>query len=67
MQKAIQHFDRKMFFIIDKVSYLAIFIHIFLIGLFFWLDYLILSFANIFFLLFIGWNTLSEPFSGCFC
>ena len=51
MQEETQHFDRKMFFIIDKVSYLAIFIHIFLIGLFFWLDYLILSFANIFFTL----------------
>lgn len=49
MQRTPQHFDTKMFFIIDKVSYLAIIVHIFLIGIFFWLGYLLLSFLNIFF------------------
>ncbi len=51
MQRVPQHFDIKMFFIIDKVSYLAILIHISLIGLFYWFDYLLLSFLNIFFTL----------------
>ena len=51
MQRVPQHFDIKMFFIIDKVSYLAILIHISLIGLFYWFDYLLLSILNIFFTL----------------
>ena len=49
MQTLPQHFDTKMFLIIDKVSYLAIVVHIFLIGLFYWFDYMLLSFLNIFF------------------
>lgn len=48
MQIFPKHYDAKMFIIIDKVSLLAIIIHIFLIGIFYWFDYLTLAVVNVF-------------------
>ncbi|MGB5965288.1 MAG: diguanylate cyclase [Sulfurimonadaceae bacterium] len=48
MQMIPQHYDTKMFMIIDKVTYLAIVVHIVLIGVFFWLDHIVLAFVNVF-------------------
>ena len=42
-----EHFDYKMFVIIDRLAYIGIAIHILLTGLFYWLGYINLSLLNI--------------------